>query len=157
MIRKLTVPVVVLALLSACASDLKAPPLTDKVAFIDTTSFDRSLTSSLGANLDKVEIPVEDKMTPTAIPERLNKWLSAVDANGGSVKVKPVEEPGGKSRAFPVAVIGVAFEVARYLYGQSAEKIYQPAANYDAEIFVRQSPSGERIIEKVILHRKDAK
>lgn len=144
--------------LSGCASDPKLPPPKEKISYVDTNAFDRSLTSSLSANLDRVEIPIDDKISPIAIPERLNKWLAAVDANGGSVQVKQVEaDSGGKTRRFPIALLGLAIEVVRLLRADPQETRYQPAANYDAELLVRQGPGGERIIERVILRRKEAK
>lgn len=112
----------------------------------------------MSANLDRVEIPIDDKISPIAIPERLNKWLAAVDANGGSVQVKQVEaDSGGKTRSFPIALLGLAIEVVRLLRADPQETRYQPAANYDAELLVRQGPGCERIIERVILRRKEAK
>lgn len=142
------------ALLAACASEPPAPPPKEKVAYIDTTSFDRSLSRSLNADLDTIEIPVEDRMSPVAIPERLNKWLSAVDASGGNVQVKQASDEQGKTRGFPIAVIGLAIEVVRLLRGNPEEKLYKPAGNYDADIVVRQGPSGERVIERVVLKRR---
>ena len=142
------------ALLAACASEPPAPPPKEKVAYLDTTSFDRSLSRSLNADLDTIEIPVEDRMSPVAIPERLNKWLSAVDASGGNVQVKQVSDEQGKTRGFPIAVIGLAIEVVRLLRGNPEEKLYKPAGNYDADIVVRQGPSGERVIERVVLKRR---
>jgi hypothetical protein len=147
----------VAALLAACASEPPAPPPKEKVGYLDTTSFDRSLSSSLNADLETIEIPVTDRMSPVAIPERLNKWLSAVDANGGNIQVKQLpDESGGKQRGFPIAVIGLAIEVVRLLRGTPEERMYKPAANYDADIMVRQGPNGERIIDRVLLKRRAA-
>ena len=136
----------VTALLAACASEPPAPPPKESVNYIDTTSFDRSLSSSLNADLETIEIPVTDRMSPVAIPDRLNKWLSAVDANGGNIQVKQIPDEQGKQRGFPIAVIGLAIE----------ERLYKPAANYDADIMVRQGPNGERIIDRVLLKRRVA-
>ena len=144
------------ALLTACASQAPPPPPKDKVAYIDTTSFDRSLSRSLNADLDTIEIPVDDRMSPVAIPERLNKWLSAVDASGGSIQVKQAQDEQGKTRAFPIAIIGLAIEVVRLLHADSDEKLYKPAGNYDADIMVRQSQNGERVIERIVLKRRTA-
>ncbi|MBK7414851.1 MAG: hypothetical protein IPJ38_06755 [Dechloromonas sp.] len=146
----------VTALLAACASEPPAPPPKESVNYIDTTSFDRSLSSSLNADLETIEIPVTDRMSPVAIPDRLNKWLSAVDANGGNIQVKQIPDEQGKQRGFPIAVIGLAIEVVRLLRGTSEERLYKPAANYDADIMVRQGPNGERIIDRVLLKRRVA-
>jgi hypothetical protein len=147
---------VIVTMLAGCASEPPPPPPKDKVAYIDTTSFDRSLSRSLNADLETIEIPVDDRMSPVAIPERLNKWLSAVDANGGNIQVKQVQDEQGKTRGFPIAVIGLAIEVVRLLRADSEEKLYKPAGNYDADILVRQGPSGERLIERVVLKRRTA-
>lgn len=143
------------ALLGACASTPPAPPPKEKVTYLDTNSFDRNLSSSMAANLETIEVPVDDKISPVAIPDRLNKWLAAVDANGGDIQVKQVEANAqGKTRGFPIAVIGLAIEVVRLLRGDPAEQLYKSAGNYDADIMVRQGPSGERVIERVVLRRR---
>jgi hypothetical protein len=144
-------------LLDACASKPPAPQPKEKVTYIDTNSFDRNLSSSMGANLETIEVPVDDRISPVAIPDRLNKWLAAVDANGGDIQVKQVETNAqGKTRGFPIAVIGLAIEVVRLLRGDPAEQLYKSAGNYDADIMVRQGPSGERVIERVVLKRRPA-
>lgn len=144
--------------LGGCASDAPKGPPREQIAYLDTGGFDRSLSNSLGADLPEVVIPVQDRMTPVAIPERLNKWLSAIDANGGEIQVKemPAVDANGKARGFPIALIGVAIEVVRHLYGKSEERLYKPAARYDAELQVRTGANGERIIEKVVMRRRDA-
>ena len=144
-------------MLGGCASDAPKGPPREQISYLDTSAFDRNLSNSLGADLPEVVIPVQDKMTPVAIPERLNKWLSAVDANGGQIQVKemPAVDANGKVRGFPIALIGVAIEVVRHLYGKAEEKLYKPAARYDAELQVRTGPTGERIIEKVVMRRRD--
>ena len=155
--QALACALIVTALLAACASEPPAPPPKESVGYIDTNSFDRSLASSLNAELETIEIPVSDRMSPVAIPDRLNKWLSAVDANGGNIQVKQIpDEQGGKQRGFPIAVIGLAIEVVRLLRGTPEERLYKPAANYDADIMVRQGPNGERVIERVLLKRRTA-
>ena len=144
-----------IALLGACASTPPAPPPKEKVTYIDTNSFDRNLSSSMAANLETIEVPVDDRISPVAIPDRLNKWLAAVDANGGDIQVKQVETTAqGKTRGFPIAVIGLAIEVVRLLRSDPAEQLYKSAGNYDADIMVRQGPSGERVIERVVLKRR---
>jgi hypothetical protein len=146
---------VILTAVVGCASEqAKLPPPRERVSYLDTNAFDRSLTSSLSANLDTVEIPVDDRISPIAIPERLNKWLAAVDAKGGNVEVKQIDSSQGKTRGFPIVLIGLAIEVIRLLREDPPEKLYQPAAGYDADIFVRQEPGGERIIERVVMRRK---
>jgi len=156
--RRLAGLLAIVATLAGCASDAaKLPPPKAEVSYIDTAAFDRSLTSSLGANLERVEVPVDDRISPIAIPDRLNKWLAAVDAGGGSVQVKQVEADKEKTRGFPLVLLGLAVEVVRMLRGNPEEKLYQPAANYDADILVRQGPNGERVIERVVLHRKEAR
>lgn len=143
--------------LGGCASDVPKGPPREQVSYLDTSAFDRNLSTSLAANLPEVVIPVQDKMTPVAIPERLNKWLSAVDANGGQIQVKemPAVDANGKARGFPLVLVGVAIEVVRHLYGKAEERLYKPAARYDAELQVRPGPNGERIIEKVIMRRRE--
>ena len=92
----------VLAFLSACA----APPNSAKVdvapkatvTFIDVANFDAELASSLNAPLDSVEVLFYKKISPNKMPERLQKWISAIERSGGSVKINtPPNEPTPRS------------------------------------------------------------
>ena len=53
-------------------------------------------------------------------------------------------------------MISLAIEVMNFLCGDLAEQLYKSAGNYDADIMVRQGPSGERVIERVVLKRRPA-
>ena len=110
--------------LGGCASDTPKGPPREQVSYLDTGAFDRNLSNSLGADLPEVVIPVQDKMTPVAIPERLNKWLSAVDANGGQIQVKemPAVDANGKARGFPIALRSFAISTASLKSGSTSRQ-----------------------------------
>ena len=66
------------ALLVACAGDPgsvapSGPPKAD-LQFVDLQGFDRELSQSLSAPLPRVEVAFYDRITPSALPERLQQW-----------------------------------------------------------------------------------
>ena len=80
-------------LLTACASNM--PPTAAKalakpeLTFVDLQSFDRELMASLSEPLPTVEVAFFDRITPSALPDRLQHWMVSVESGGGSVKVVP--------------------------------------------------------------------
>lgn len=86
---------IVILVLSACSSgqsrenrldDPNAVP-EDNIQLIDSEVFDYKLGLSLARNLPKVTLAVISPFSANQIPERLEKWLSAVDEHGGEVTV----------------------------------------------------------------------
>ena len=80
-------------LLVACAGDPATmapagPPKAD-LQFVDLQGFDRELSQSLSAPLPRVEVAFYDRITPSALPERLQQWMAAVESKGGKVTVVP--------------------------------------------------------------------
>ena len=61
-----------------------------RVSFIDISKFDRELASSVDSPLESVDVVFYDRVGPNNMPERLQKWLAAVEKNGGVVRVVQV-------------------------------------------------------------------
>jgi dihydroxy-acid dehydratase len=79
------------------------------LSFIDIGNFDRELTASLNAPLDSVDVVFYEKVSPNKMPERLQKWISAVERSGGNVKVEtPPNEPKPRSALTILSLLGTA-------------------------------------------------
>lgn len=146
---RMTVGALLAALLVACASDAaKAKP---ELAFVDLPSFDRDLYAALHEPLPRVEITFYDRITPSSIPPRLQRWLESVDSNGGKVAV--IQPPSTVAAKSPLLLIGAvtslwsAQKVAREMSENSEVKI---AGNFDAQVQLKQDDRGEVIVGKVV-------
>ena len=51
-----------------------APKAT--LQFLDLQGFDQDMTQSLSASLPQVEVAFFDRVTPSAMPERLQQWVA---------------------------------------------------------------------------------
>lgn len=112
------------------------PPTGPTVSFFDSNNFDKRLSSTLRRGSEAVVVTFEASSSVNAIPERLNKWLSAVEKYDGTVQFQPDPDyPALATRGLPgleSLVIG-AFTL---LYDAIANKIlYGPVKGYDTTVY----------------------
>ena len=80
--------------LAACASNVplsstvETTPTGAKLSFLDFSKFDRDLSGPLQDKNASVEVAFYDKVSPNNVPDRLQKWISVVEADGGKVLVE---------------------------------------------------------------------
>ena len=102
--------------LSACQSSpmqtTSSGPPKATLQFMDWSVFDQELAASLSAPLPKVEVTFYDKVTPSAMPDRLQNWLVSVQSGGGAVKDSRVKAAIG-TRHRPHASDSKSLEDAR--------------------------------------------
>ena len=143
-----------LALLSACQSNPPqaetAEPPKVNVQFLDVQGFDRDLSRSLAAPLPAVDVAFYDRITPSALPDRLQKWLASIESSGGSVKVVPPKSTVTAKN--PFLLISAASSVwsaskATREYAQEAQ--FKAAHAYNAEIQLKVDEKGDTIVDKV--------
>lgn len=127
-------------LLSGCCSSGRYVPqpgedVPDSLEFFDSFSFDRKLSRSLGMDYARVEVTFPAAITLNNIPERMDKWLAAVEESGGRVQVAPesYDERGILEEIFTFFVR--AYE---HLAGVC---LYARAENYDA-LLLYEKPTG---------------
>ena len=144
----------VLALISACA----APPNSAKVdvapkatvTFIDVANFDGELAASLNAPLDSVEVLFYEKISPNKMPERLQKWISAVERSGGSVKINtPPNEPKPRSPIALLGLLGSAYTTIKSFVDAQPASYLSSAKGRNAVISLARSPNGDLLVEKI--------
>jgi hypothetical protein len=89
-----TLGVVFSLALASCASNVplssavESTPTGARLSFLDISKFDRDLSGSLQDKNASVEVAFYDKVSPNNVPDRLQKWISVVEADGGKVLVK---------------------------------------------------------------------
>ena len=126
------------------------PPKAD-LQFVDLQGFDRDLARSLQAPLPKVEVAFYDRVTPSAMPERLQPWMAAVEAGGGSVKVVP-PKPALTSRSpfLLISAISSIWSASKMAKEMALKAQYKTAQVFDAEIQLKLDEKGESVVDKVV-------
>ena len=120
----------------AGANDMQEPASTE-LSLYDSITFDTKLSSSLAAKLPVVTVNVIAPFTANNIPERIDKWLNAVNKYGGRVELKP-DPDYPASRNF-----GLIFDLLNNVYDLAKEMlIYSNAENYNLDVLYKPG-SGE--------------
>ena len=157
-LRIATVHSICIALLAGvggCAATNDAPSAQSQAAsalsFVDLQSFDGQMHASLLSSLSTVDIGFYEKVTTTAIPERLQRWLAAVETNGGVVKVIP--PPSSVTAKSPFMLLSAAssiYSASKMIKESNIQARYKVAQPYDAEIRLRVDEKGDTIVDKVV-------
>jgi hypothetical protein len=137
-------------LLSACVNVTQLPA-KPQLEFVDLTSFDRELNSALTAKLHDVNVTVVNNINATHIPERMQAWLHAVEAGGGTVTVSPPKSTvAAKNPILLLTVISGIWNGVKAAQALQSYEVHKSARTYDAEIVLKISEEGDRLIDKVI-------
>lgn len=99
-----------------------------EIEFIDLSSFDKNLNQAMKDGTNTITVSSAQPYELNNIPERLEKWLAAVEDSGGEIKVEADEDPDGiKSRGVALVVIGVVMK----MFGVIRSDItYRPTKDY---------------------------
>jgi hypothetical protein len=127
-------------------------PITPQaqVSFIDISKFDRELASSVGSPLEAVDVVFYDRVGPNNMPERLQKWLSAVEKNGGVVRVvPPPNEIAPRDPLALISLVGSLFTVIKNLAVINSDKVFETVKGRDAAIALERNASGELVVAKL--------
>ena len=145
--------------LTACGSGSQqtansSPPKAE-LQFVDLQGFDRDLSSSLSAPLAKVDVAFYDRITPSAMPERLQQWMAAVEAGGGSVKVVPPKSSvTAKNPLLLISAISTLWSASTTAKEMSTKAQFNAAQAFDAEIILKQDVTGNSVVEKVVFTQR---
>jgi hypothetical protein len=132
------------------ATSTSAAPARGPLAFLDLPSFDQRLAGALGAQPPRVDVVFLDRVSPSALPTRLQSWIAAVESGGGAVRVVP--DPSGPS-ARSLILIGALTSLwsAYKAKVEIAERtVYRAAREFDARIELRDLPGGGSVVERVV-------
>jgi len=144
-----------LALLSACQSNPpqaeSAEPPKASVQFLDVQGFDRDLSRAMAAPLPAVDVAFYDRITPSALPDRLQKWLASVESSGGSVKVVPPKSTvAAKSPFLLISAASSLWSASKATREYTQEAQFKVAHSYNAEIQLKIDDKGDTIVDKVL-------
>jgi hypothetical protein len=113
----------------------------------DSISFDSQLSNSLSAKLPMVTVRVIAPFTANNIPERIDKWMSAVRKYDGKIELKP-DPDYPSSRSF-----GMIFDLLKTVFNLAKDiLIYSKAENYNLDLYYKDG-SGE--VTKFVFVRKE--
>jgi hypothetical protein len=143
-----------LLLISACSTPSPTGSGSNepkqKLSFIDIGNFDRELTASLNAPLDSVDVVFYEKVSPNKMPERLQKWISAVERSGGNVKVEtPPNEPKPRSALTILSLLGTAYSAIKNQITPQPESFLLSTKGRNAVISLERGANGELLVEKI--------
>lgn len=128
------------------------PPTDPEISFFDTNNFDKQLSSSLRRGSETIVVTFEASSSVNAIPERLNKWFSAVEQYDGTVQFQPDPDYPVIARGFLPGIDSLIIGALTALYDAIANKIlYGPAKSYNTTVYYIK---GAGTMTKVVFTRK---
>ena len=140
-----------LSILLAACTNLNPLPAKPLLEFVDLSSFDRELNSALTAKLHNVNVTVVNNVNATQIPERMQAWLHAVEAGGGTVTVSPPKSTVvAKNPLLLLTIVSGIWNGIKAAQALKSYEAHKSARAYDAEIVLKISEEGDRLIDKVI-------
>lgn len=138
----------ILLIMTGCATSLTTPESED-VVFIDTETFDKSLSNQMSEGIDSIEVASASSFKMDEIPERLSKWLNKVVDYKGTLDVDPKPEKQAQSIDWLITALPTVYAI---VYDYVGEKMmYSPAKYYDATIFYNPNTL---LVEKVVFTQK---
>ena len=152
---------VLVIFLNACASTVplssptSATPTASRLSFVDIPQFDRNLSANLETSLPSVDVAFYEKVSPNHVPERLQKWLSAVERTGGAIRViPPPNEITPKDPFFLLSLLGSLVSSIKNLTELQSDRLLNAARGHDALIALERNAQGEVIITKIEFIKK---
>ncbi len=130
------------------------PPKSD-MQFVDLQGFDRELGSSLSAPLPRVDVAFYDRVSPNALPERLQRWMASVESGGGTVKVvppKPSVTP--KNPLLLISAISTLWSASSFAKEMAVNAQFKAAQAFDAEILLKTDDRGDSVVDKVVFVKR---
>lgn len=135
--------------LTACANTSTAPvPAEKSLSFLDVQSFDARMSASLNAQLPEVKVKFYDRVSPSALPERVQNWMAAVENNGGRVSVVPPKSTlTAKNPFLLIGAISSLWSASRTAQEISREARFKAAAQYDARVVLGTDDNGQSVVD----------
>jgi len=116
------------------------------ITFVDRQTFDEELSAKLGREMPRVAVDFMAPAKVNELPERLDKWLSAVEKYHG--KVVFLADPEPESEIKKRSLIGLVFSLAVGVYNLiKEEQLYGPVRFYNATVYYSKSTGCIREIE----------
>ncbi len=130
------------------------PPKAD-MQFVDLQGFDRELGSALSAPLPRVDVAFYDRVSPNALPERLQRWMASVENGGGTVKVVPPKSSvTSKSPLLLISAISTLWSASSIAKDMAVNAQFKAARAFDAEILLKTDDRGDSVVDKVVFVKR---
>ena len=135
-------------------SAVQAQPTSSTLRFIDFAGFDRDLNAALKLQQPVVTVAMYDKVSPNNTPDRLQKWLNAVEKHGGRVEVEPPpNELTPKSPLALISLLGGLWNVIKASADLRDSQLTQSVKGHDAVISVERNEAGQVVVGKILFKR----
>lgn len=145
---------VALSFLSGCASAPSSPSASKTVevpteaTYFDSSIFDQDLSSKLSQNPDKFVVKPSTAINVNKLPERMDKWLSKVKQEDGSVQLKEYSQDATGTKDMTILI-----DMAVKLFDLAQESmLYSPAKGYDAVV---EYEKGTGDVKQIMFYKKN--
>ncbi len=151
----LTAATAAVLLLTACetpspAAEAAGPPKAE-LPFVDFPGFDRNLATSLGAALPRVGVSFYDGVAPSALPERVQSWLAAVENGGGKVTIVPPPTAAGtRSPLMLLSALSSLWSASKMAREMAIRDQFKTARTYNAELHLKLDSRSQTVVDKVV-------
>jgi hypothetical protein len=126
----------------------------DQLGFVDITRFDRDLQLALLQQPSTVTVAMFEKVSPNNTPERLQKWLNAVERNGGKVEIEPPpNELVPRNPMALISLVGGLWNVIKATAAVHDAQVTQAVKGRDAVISLERNAKGEVVVGKIIFKK----
>ena len=148
------------SLLSACeTNNLNGTAITkeavqDKLNFVDISRFDRDLHDALVHQSEPVTVAMYDKVSPNNTPDRLQKWLNAVERNGGKVEIEPPpNELVPRNPLALISLVGGLWNAVKATTEIHDKQVTQAVRGRDAVISLERNAQGQIVVGKIVFKK----
>ena len=132
------------------SSTVESTPNGVKLSFLDISTFDRDLSGSLQDKNTTVEVAFYEKVSPNNVPDRLQKWISVVEADGGKVLVEPpLNDLVARSPMAALSLLGTLITSIKGYAKFNSEKVYESVRGRNAVITLERNNKGEVVINTI--------
>jgi hypothetical protein len=126
-----------------------------EVMFVDIKKFDQDLFRALNTPEPEVKVVMYEKVSPNNTPDRLQKWLNAVEKNGGKVEIEPPpNELAPKSPLALIGLVGGLWDAVKAVTDFRDSEITRAVKGRDAVISLERNTRGEVVVGKLTFKKK---
>jgi len=136
------------------AGQASAAQAQSTINFVDYAGFDRDLHSALKLQEPVVTVLMYDKVSPNNTPDRLQKWLNAVEKNGGKVEVDPPpNELTPKNPLALISLLGGLWNAIKASADLRDSQLTQSVKGHDAVISLERNEAGQVVVGKILFRK----
>lgn len=136
-------------------SSSQASGVAAEVKFIDLKKFDHDLYHALHSSDAEVKVVMYEKVSPNNTPDRLQKWLNAVEKNGGKVEIEPPpNELVSKNPFVLIGLVGSLWDAVKAVADFRDSQLTHAVKGHDAVISLERNQRGEIVVSKLTFKKK---